>query len=84
MKTSKCDVHTQAYSEAATKFRMQLREATEAEKINKLRWQVRIGDDIPSPEDLIMITNTRQFGKVRIGEKCDQTAMLLMGTARNE
>jgi hypothetical protein len=74
-KNSKCDVHTQAYSDSATKFRLRLREATEAEKINKLRWQVRIGDDIPEPYDLRNITNNRRYDKIPIDDRTERDAL---------
>jgi len=73
-KNSKTSGQNNAYSEEALKFRTKLREATEAEKINKLRWQVRIGDDIPNEEDVAYIRNNRRLQFDRIGDRTERDA----------
>jgi len=65
-----------AYSEKAASFRTRLRSATEAEKVNKLRWQVRIGEDIPQEEEIRAIQNERaEYEITRIGDRTEREAL---------
>ena len=48
----KKDSHDKIYLDRSKVFRDKLRQSFEAEKINKLRWQIRLGDEIPTFDEL--------------------------------
>jgi len=55
----KAHSHNQIYIDRSLAFRSKLRQALEAEKINKLRWQIRIGDEVPSFDELESVRQSR-------------------------
>lgn len=63
---SNLDEHFLKFNSATTEFRSRLRKAKEAEKNNKLKWQVKIGEDIPEPEEIEEIQNKRDGRKIII------------------
>ena len=68
LQTNKGDSQNQAYINEANKYRLELRDTKEAEKVNKLRWQVCIGDDIPADDHLTEIETSRTYDMPRIGK----------------
>ena len=64
----KKDSHDKIYLDRSKVFRDKLRQSFEAEKINKLRWQIRLGDEIPTFDEL---EEVRQARVVLIMEKSD-------------
>ena len=66
---SNLDEHFVKFHTATTEFRTRLRKAKETEKNNKLKWQVKIGEDIPEPEEIEEIQNKRDGRKIIIQVK---------------
>ena len=64
----KKDSHDKIYLDRSKVFRDKLRQSFEAEKINKLRWQIRLGDEIPTFDEL---EEVRQARVVLIMQKSD-------------
>ena len=64
----KKDSHDKIYLDRSKVFRDKLRQSFEAEKINKLRWQIRLGDEIPTFDEL---EEVRQARVVLIMRKSD-------------
>ena len=56
----KAHSHNQIYIDRSNAFRDKVRQVLEAEKINKLRWQIRIGEDVPSFDELEAVRQSRQ------------------------
>ena len=55
----KKDSHDKIYLDRSKVFRDKLRQSFEAEKINKLRWQIRLGDEIPTFDELEEVRQAR-------------------------
>ena len=52
--------HNQIYIDRSNAFRDKVRQVLEAEKINKLRWQIRIGEEVPSFDELESVRQSRR------------------------
>ena len=70
----KKDSHDKIYLERSKVFRDKLRQSFEAEKINKLRWQIRLGDEIPTFDELEEVRQGRNMEATRIGERTEREA----------
>lgn len=71
---SNLDEHFVKFHTATTEFRARLRKAKETEKNNKLKWQVKIGEDIPEPEEIEEIQNKRDGRKIIIQGRTEREA----------
>lgn len=70
----KKDSHDKIYLDRSKVFRDKLRQSFEAEKINKLRWQIRLGDEIPTFDELESVRQGRNMEYSRIGERTEREA----------
>jgi len=70
----KKDSHDKIYLDRSKVFREKLRQSFEAEKINKLRWQIRLGDEIPTFDELESVRQARVMNDARIGDRTEREA----------